>query len=212
MTGLVYIVSGCTIDGAAFLCEADDLSTYSHLGGAHPFASLEEAAARAEAWKADSARQELDFKTGRIAVQGMTPAEWDAAKARLAVLEAKWNDEDGKLADELDAMLDDVLDASIVEGGPVTIDREIGGKLELIAAFATIGAAEEFLGLSATIDPDDLEAGRYGINAPHGAQSDDEALVIAHALSAQHGRPFTPSHAERFSAAHAFNFDYHPDD
>jgi hypothetical protein len=43
-------------------------------------------------------------------------------------------------------------------------------------------AAESFLNLSAGIDPDDLAAGHYGINAPHGAGSDNEAIAMARRL------------------------------
>ena len=35
-----------------------------------------------------------------------------------------------------------------------------------VARFATVEEAEDFLALSATIDPDDLKAGLYGIDGP----------------------------------------------
>jgi hypothetical protein len=78
---------------------------------------------------------------------------------------------------------DDACAALLLDAGPVTITHDDGGEREtLVGAFATIRAAESYLGQSATIDSDDLAAGRYSINAPHGAGSDDEALQIANRL------------------------------
>jgi hypothetical protein len=70
------------------------------------------------------------------------------------------------------------------EGGPVSITHAKPGddRETVVERFATIAAAEAFLNLSAGIDPDDLAAGNYGINAPHGAGSDNEAIAMARRL------------------------------
>lgn len=55
---------------------------------------------------------------------------------------------------------------------PVAVTLEVIGAKpgeigqEVIARFYTLAEAEDFLGTSATIDPDRLEAGHYGIDAP----------------------------------------------
>lgn len=48
----------------------------------------------------------------------------------------------------------------------VTLDNPATGEIEVIARFDLITEAESFLATSATIDPDYLEAGHYGIDAP----------------------------------------------
>jgi hypothetical protein len=40
------------------------------------------------------------------------------------------------------------------------------GAITVVGRTATVADAEEFLALSATIDPDELEAGNYGIDPP----------------------------------------------
>lgn len=62
----------------------------------------------------------------------------------------------------------------------VTIDR--GDAVEVVERFYSIAGAESFLATSATIDPDDLHAGLYGIDAPHGVGSDSEAIEAARSL------------------------------
>jgi hypothetical protein len=73
---------------------------------------------------------------------------------------------------------------ALVDGGPVSITHAKPGddRETVVERFATIAAAEAFLNLSAGIDPDDLAAGHYGINAPHGAGSDNEAIAMARRL------------------------------
>ena len=67
--------------------------------------------------------------------------------------------------------------------GPVSITLDTpGNESKLVARFETIEDAEEFLNTSATIDPDDLEAGNYSISAPHGVGNDDEAASTARKL------------------------------
>lgn len=70
------------------------------------------------------------------------------------------------------------------DDGPVSVTLATPGadRETVVAQFATIAAAESFLGESATIDPDALAAGHYGINAPHGAGSDNEAIAMARNL------------------------------
>jgi hypothetical protein len=63
------------------------------------------------------------------------------------------------------AYIDELKDktATVVEPEKpvaITLDGEV------IARFDTVAEAEDFLGTSATIDPDRLEAGDYGIDAP----------------------------------------------
>lgn len=48
----------------------------------------------------------------------------------------------------------------------VTLERPGAAEVELLARFASIAAAEDFLATSATIDPDMLAAGNYGVDAP----------------------------------------------
>lgn len=73
--------------------------------------------------------------------------------------------------------------ALVKSGGPVILTLEAAdGVIEQKAAFATISDAESYLNTSTTIDPVDLADGRYGIDAPHGAGSDLDALSIAKAL------------------------------
>ena len=48
----------------------------------------------------------------------------------------------------------------------ITLERPGAGEIEMIGRFATVEEAENFLGESATIDPDLLVAGNYGIDAP----------------------------------------------
>lgn len=64
-------------------------------------------------------------------------------------------------------------------GGPVAL-TDWGGRV--LGRFPTIASAEGFLSTSATIDPDHLHAGRYGIEAPHGLGADVEAVPLARAL------------------------------
>lgn len=64
-------------------------------------------------------------------------------------------------------------------GGPVAL-TDWGGRV--LGRFPTIASAEGFLSTSATIDPDHLHAGRYGIEAPHGVGADVEAVPLARAL------------------------------
>lgn len=73
----------------------------------------------------------------------------------------------------------------IAKGGPVTLTLETPNGIERKASFATIADAESYLGISRTIDPVDLHEGRYGIDAPHGAGSDDEAVRYARARGFQ---------------------------
>lgn len=55
-----------------------------------------------------------------------------------------------------------------VEVLPVALTHEVDGAVTVIERFVSVADAEEFLSTSATIDPDDLQAGRYGIDAPEG--------------------------------------------
>lgn len=61
--------------------------------------------------------------------------------------------------------------------GPVSITLDTGAEqAAMIGRFKTIAEAETYLATSAEIDPDDLQAGRYSINTPHGVGSDLEAV------------------------------------
>lgn len=75
-------------------------------------------------------------------------------------------------------------DSSVLtaKDGPVVITLEGAEEDAEIARFATIADAETYLGVSASIDPDHLAAGRYGISAPHGVGCDDEAVRLAREL------------------------------
>ena len=71
----------------------------------------------------------------------------------------------------------------ITSGGPVTLTLQAADDvIELKASFSTIADAVSYLNTSKTIDPVDLEEGRYGIDAPHGVASDDEAVTLARDL------------------------------
>lgn len=82
-----------------------------------------------------------------------------------------------------------------VKNGPVVITLDHGDKIEIIERFATISDAESFLSLSASIDPDDLEAGNYGIDAPHGVGNDAEAVTLARNLGLIRPRETDPRKA-----------------
>lgn len=71
---------------------------------------------------------------------------------------------------------DETLDL-IAKDGPValTYTSRLGGAITTTARFNLIEDAERFLAESPTIDASDREAGRYGIDAPHGLGSDLEA-------------------------------------
>jgi hypothetical protein len=94
--------------------------------------------------------------------------------------------DDAEDESEEDHTADDLTPAHELpcEGGPVSITLAKPGadRDSVVEQFATIRAAESFLNLSAGIDPDDLAAGHYGINAPHGAGSDNEAIAMARRL------------------------------
>ncbi len=112
-----------------------------------------------------------DPENAPIVYRFATQAELDAF---LQGVEAM----DGWLAYEI--VEDDML---INSQGPVSITlEEPDEEPKLIARFETIGDAEEFLNTSATIDPDELEAGHYSISAPHGVGSDDDAVSTARRL------------------------------
>jgi hypothetical protein len=63
--------------------------------------------------------------------------------------------------------------------GSVSITLEVGDALSTVGYFATITNAETYLATSAAVDPDYLEAGFYGINAPHGVGTDEFAIRLA---------------------------------
>lgn len=66
------------------------------------------------------------------------------------------------------------------DDGLVTITLDTDGPTEaLVGRFPTIADAVAYLSLSAAIDPDHLEAGRYAVCAPLGVGNDDEALAAA---------------------------------
>lgn len=73
----------------------------------------------------------------------------------------------------------------LCDDGPVCISLETGDRIEIVGRFRTIADAESYLGMSASIDPDALHAGRYGIDALHGVGSDAEACELARALGFQ---------------------------
>lgn len=66
--------------------------------------------------------------------------------------------------------------------GPVILTLETATGIEKKAAFACISDAEAYISISTTIDPIDREAGRYGIDAPHGMGGDIDAIATARAL------------------------------
>jgi hypothetical protein len=73
--------------------------------------------------------------------------------------------------------------------GPVSLSLEDGDKITVLERFATIADAESFLGLSASVDPDHLHAGHYGIDAPLGLGSDEEAIPTARRLGLKASTP-----------------------
>jgi hypothetical protein len=75
-------------------------------------------------------------------------------------------------------------DSSVLlcEDGPVAITLERGDSVEIVGRTRTIADAESYLSLSASIDPDDLQAGHYGIDAPFGLGADSEAEPAAKRL------------------------------
>lgn len=66
--------------------------------------------------------------------------------------------------------------------GPVALSHEIGDRIEIVGRFRTIAESCDFLATSATIDPDDLAAGRYGVDAPYGVGTDLEGRATAERL------------------------------
>lgn len=106
----------------------------------------------------------------------------ETAGVEIAAVQDFMRDVDAA-AGVLGTSLDPYADAeSIRDDGPVALTHETGGDVHVIARFPTISAAEAFLNTSADIDADDLGAGRYGIDAPHGVGNDDEAVTLAREL------------------------------
>lgn len=75
-------------------------------------------------------------------------------------------------AQRRNAKMDDIFERAKAEGRgliskrvTVTLERP-GERIEVINRFWTVQEAEDFLATSATIDPDYLDAGYYGVNAP----------------------------------------------
>jgi hypothetical protein len=50
--------------------------------------------------------------------------------------------------------------------------------ITVLARFSTITEAEDFLNTSAIIDPDDLQAGRYGIDAPEEMMNPTQPVIL----------------------------------
>lgn len=69
-----------------------------------------------------------------------------------------------------------------VKAGAVALTLEKGRDVHVIQRFATIAETAAFLNTAPTINQADLIAGRYGIDAPHGVASDDEAVTLARRL------------------------------
>lgn len=77
----------------------------------------------------------------------------------------------------------DAADDLTTPDGPVAVcDTSLDGPDAVVARFALIADAEDFLSLSAGIDPDKLAAGVYSIDAPHGLGADSEAVAAAKRL------------------------------
>lgn len=103
---------------------------------------------------------------------------------------ADWQISDGNIirARDVQIMRDTIAPSPDLAGdlrvadGVVVVSLEKAGEIEEVARFSTIASAEEYLGRSNLIDPDDLAAGHYSICAPHGLGSDSEAIPLVKKL------------------------------
>lgn len=103
------------------------------------------------------------FATFRDAVFYMLPQDYDLSGPEYHTTVDLW-DESGGPAPEWDRESDPPVIDEDHELARVVITRDTGGeKEEIVAWFANVRDAENFLGTSATIDPDDLHEGKYSI-------------------------------------------------
>ena len=114
----------------------------------------------------ERARDEGDpgpFDTFRDALFYMLPRDYDLSGPEYHTTVDLWDETGGPVEpwnrDEEPPVIDENN-----EQARVVITRDTGGEREeVIAWFATVRDAENFLGTSTTIDPDDLHAGKYSI-------------------------------------------------
>lgn len=103
------------------------------------------------------------FATFRDAVFYMLPQDYDLSGPEYHTTVDLW-DESGGPAPEWDRESDPPVIDEDHELARVVITHDTGGKKEeIVAWFANVRDAENFLGTSATIDPDDLHEGKYSI-------------------------------------------------
>jgi hypothetical protein len=103
------------------------------------------------------------FESFRDAVFYMLPQDYDLSGPEYHTTVDLWDTEGGP-ADPWDREADPPVIDEHNEQARVVITHDTGGEREqVIAWFATVRDAENFLGTSATIDPDDLHEGKYSI-------------------------------------------------